>query len=64
MAMYFSDGELGSENCVDHGALLQSVVVDASTGNWEKVEEGTKEGRHRLTGKTVGYFETPPQRRA
>ena len=66
VATYFLDDALPGEDFVDHFALIQSMVLEGSTGTWEKVEEDTEEVRQKLCGKMVGYFEIPgddPSRR-
>ena len=59
VATYFMDDELPGEEFLDHFALIQSIVIEGSTGTWEKVAEETEEVRHRLSGKMVGYYEIP-----
>ncbi|MGD1101066.1 MAG: RuBisCO large subunit C-terminal-like domain-containing protein [Terriglobia bacterium] len=57
VATYFMDDELPGEDFIDHFALIQSMVIEGSTGTWQKVAEETDDVRRALSGKMVGYFE-------
>jgi 2,3-diketo-5-methylthiopentyl-1-phosphate enolase len=59
VATYFMDDALPGEEFVEYFSLIQSMVLEGSTGTWEKVQEDTEEVRRKLSGKMVGYFEVP-----
>ncbi len=61
VATYFMDDELPGEDFIEHFALIQSMVLEGSTGTWEKVEEDTEDVRRKLSGRMVGYFEIPTE---
>jgi len=59
VATYYAQDRVPGESFLDHFQLIQSLVLEGSTGTWEKVEEETPEVRARLSGKLVGYYEIP-----
>jgi 2,3-diketo-5-methylthiopentyl-1-phosphate enolase len=59
VATYFMEDELAGEDFIDYFSLIQSMILEGSTGTWEKVQEDTEEVRQKLSGKLVGYYEVP-----
>jgi 2,3-diketo-5-methylthiopentyl-1-phosphate enolase len=59
VASYYVEDTVSGEDFLDHFSLVQSIVLEGSTGTWEKVEEDTEAVRAKLSGKLVGYFEIP-----
>ena len=59
IATYYMKDSLPGEDFIDHFALIQSMVLEGSTGTWEKIEEDTGDVRKALSGKMVGYYEIP-----
>ncbi|MBI4166679.1 MAG: ribulose 1,5-bisphosphate carboxylase [Acidobacteria bacterium] len=66
IATYSLDDEIPGWDFIDHFALIKEIIIEGSTGSWERVAEETPEVRQRLSGKLVGYYEIPvenPSRR-
>jgi 2,3-diketo-5-methylthiopentyl-1-phosphate enolase len=59
VATYHMEDELVGEDFIDYFSLIQSMILEGSTGTWEKVAEDTEEVRAKLSGKLVGYYEIP-----
>ncbi len=59
VATYFMEDTLAGEDFIDYFSLIQSMILEGSTGTWEKVAEDTEEVRAKLSGKLVGYYEVP-----
>ena len=51
VASYFLKETLEVENFLDHLALVQAMVLEGSTGTWEKVEEDTEDVRKAMSSK-------------
>lgn len=63
VATYYVEDAVPGEEFLDHFALIQSMALEGSTGTWEKVEEDSEEVRERLSGKMVGYYPVPSEKK-
>ena len=59
VATYYLKDTLSEVDFIDHFQLIESIVIEGSTGSWEKVQEDTDDLRLKLTGKLVGYYQIP-----
>ena len=56
---YYVEDEVPGDDFIDHFSLVQSLVIEGSTGTWQEIKEESPEVRKHLTGKVVGYYEVP-----
>ena len=54
MATYYMKNTLPGEDFIDYFSLIQSMVLEGSTGTWEKIAEHTPEVREALSGRRAG----------
>lgn len=59
IATYYIEDSQPDVDIIDHLDLIQTMVLQGSTGSWIQVKEETEEVRQRLAGKLVGYYEVP-----
>ena len=59
IATYYMKNALPGEDFIDYFSLIQSMVLEGSTGTWAKIAEHTPEVREALSGRMVGYYEIP-----
>lgn len=58
---YYVENTLPGDDFLDHLSLVQSMVLEGSTGTWMEVEEESPEVRVKLSGKLIGYYAIPTQ---
>jgi 2,3-diketo-5-methylthiopentyl-1-phosphate enolase len=58
---YLEDAVPGIE-FLDHFRLLQSIIIEGSTGSWMKVREELGAVRNKFSGKLLGYYEVPSEK--
>ncbi len=59
IATYFISDRLPGVDFIDYFQLIESMIIEGSTGSWQRVEEESDEVRTMLSGKLVGYYEIP-----
>jgi 2,3-diketo-5-methylthiopentyl-1-phosphate enolase len=62
IATYYVEDTVPGVDFLDHFKLLQSIVVEGSTGSWMEVKEELGEVRERFAGKLLGYYEIPAEK--
>ena len=62
IATYYVEDMVPGVNFLDHFKLLQSIIVEGSTGSWMEVKEELGEVRERYAGKLLGYYEIPAEK--
>ena len=61
IATYYVEDTVPGVDFLDHFKLLQSIIVEGSTGSWMEVKEELGEVRERYAGKLLGYYEIPAE---
>ncbi len=59
IATYYINDRLPGVDFIDYFQLIESMIIEGSTGSWQRVGEESEEVRTMLSGKLVGYFEIP-----
>lgn len=61
IATYYMKDHLPGVDFIDHFQLIESIIIEGSTGSWQRAEEESDEVRKMLSGKLVGYYEIPQE---
>lgn len=56
---YYTEDTVPDIDFLDHLKLLQSMIIEGSTGSWMEVKEELGEVRSKFSGKLLGYYEVP-----
>jgi 2,3-diketo-5-methylthiopentyl-1-phosphate enolase len=59
IATYYISDRLPGVDFIDYFQLIESMIIEGSTGSWQRVAEESDEVRTMLSGKLVGYYEIP-----
>ena len=59
IATYYVEDTVPGVDFLDHFKLIQSIIVEGSTGSWMEVKEELGEVREKFSGKLLGYYEVP-----
>jgi len=62
IATYYVEDTVPGVDFLDHFKLLQSIIVEGSTGSWMEVKEELGEVREKFSGKLLGYYEVPSEK--
>jgi 2,3-diketo-5-methylthiopentyl-1-phosphate enolase len=61
IATYYVEDTVPGIDFLDHFKLLQSIIVEGSTGSWMEVKEELGTVREQYAGKLLGYYEIPSE---